>query len=64
MFILLFNYCDNSLLLSISNNLSLPLDITLSNILRYVGKKCDTSPLLFSTYEAYVTKKYVINIGV
>jgi len=41
----------------ISNNLSLPLDITLSNILRYGGKKCDTSPLLFSTYKAYVTKK-------
>jgi hypothetical protein len=57
MFILLFNCCDNSLLLSISNNLSLPLDITLSNILRYVGRKCDTSPLLFSTYKAYVTKK-------
>ena len=46
----------------ISNNLSLSLDITLSNILRYVGGKCDTSPLLSSTYKAYVTKKYVINI--
>jgi len=37
MFILLFNYCDNSLLLSISNNLSLALDITL--VISYIRGK-------------------------